>query len=678
MNAAAIATLKIPSPTVLTFRGPPRPGLIPQSGDPEHPYRWIRPESKTAPKANSQAGRAFEPEDSASMNGWGKEHFESWYYNQLNDDERRSASRYTGSDYQQINGSLRGKMEADSRTREEIRGLTSALDKSAIPEDVVTYRGISSGRHLGSMNPGDTFVDPGFTSTSLSSTSSSMFGGSGRGYLVEVIVPKGTKGGYLFSGAEQEVLLQRGTKFVVESKDPMPDDVSSIIRDRKILRMRVRVMGQEPVEAKAGFEAEHQRPKFIINTGSIDDRFIWEDEDLELIEPDEPNAEPVFSLFADFANCPPPLVEKAIIDRLGRKGTRCINPNQKAVGVPGGVGDALIAPSAAPPKLSPEEAKSQILSTTKGKLTKTSPKKLGQLATQLSNADGGARFVYLGDKDFGAVLPAPGILPDESYSDWKDRMSLESARRLIGNDAPLPDVMPDTTQKPDKDGFITLGEDVNPVRDANDQVREKMGVLKTRSPFMAQITGFDTKGWEADPVNSPGGQVIQSAVSEIFEGSPDRFSSDVQAAGGRPPKVAAARKDQAVAELKQSMEAEHAFWRERLGDNGTIRMYRGISTDDKQELGAVPLSGFPAESWTTDPSVASGFGNTMLARDVPINQIVTSHLSLLSSPTAETMNMSEFIVYTPPEGVDAEVIASAPPGIIERTTIARSRAGKMR
>lgn len=44
MNVATAITLKIPSPLVLTFRGPPRPGLVPQSGDPEHPYRWVRPD----------------------------------------------------------------------------------------------------------------------------------------------------------------------------------------------------------------------------------------------------------------------------------------------------------------------------------------------------------------------------------------------------------------------------------------------------------------------------------------------------------------------------------------------------------------------------------------------------------------------------------------------------------
>jgi len=27
----------------LAKQGPPRPGLVPKSGDPEHPVRWIRP-----------------------------------------------------------------------------------------------------------------------------------------------------------------------------------------------------------------------------------------------------------------------------------------------------------------------------------------------------------------------------------------------------------------------------------------------------------------------------------------------------------------------------------------------------------------------------------------------------------------------------------------------------------
>ena len=37
-------------PPILGKAGPPRPGLVPQSGDPQHPYRWIRPPKVSAHK----------------------------------------------------------------------------------------------------------------------------------------------------------------------------------------------------------------------------------------------------------------------------------------------------------------------------------------------------------------------------------------------------------------------------------------------------------------------------------------------------------------------------------------------------------------------------------------------------------------------------------------------------
>lgn len=36
----------------VTKQGPPRLGLVPQSGDPQHPYRWVRPKEDTSRRAD--------------------------------------------------------------------------------------------------------------------------------------------------------------------------------------------------------------------------------------------------------------------------------------------------------------------------------------------------------------------------------------------------------------------------------------------------------------------------------------------------------------------------------------------------------------------------------------------------------------------------------------------------
>ena len=49
--------------------GPPRPGLVPQSGDPEHPGRWVRPEDAGTPAGEVGSGEAFTPKNPITVRG---------------------------------------------------------------------------------------------------------------------------------------------------------------------------------------------------------------------------------------------------------------------------------------------------------------------------------------------------------------------------------------------------------------------------------------------------------------------------------------------------------------------------------------------------------------------------------------------------------------------------------
>ena len=183
-----------------------------------------------------------------------------------------------------------------------------------------------------------------------------------------------------------------------------------------------------------------------------------------------------------------------------------------------------------------------------------------------------------------------------------------------------------------------------------DNARKSMGILEGRSDFLADVTA----GWERSPKLGVDGQTVQAAVANIYEGSPERATkrTPVGIPTTNPKNI-----NQATSELKDSMNKEHAFWKSKLGEDGTIRLYRGLVERELPNLGQrKEPGGYPANSWTTDPEVAARFGNVVIAQEVPIDYIVASSFSLLSSPFAEQMKMKEFIVYNPPNGSQVEVV----------------------
>ncbi len=60
-------------PNTMRKNGPPRPGLVPQSGDPQHPYRWVRPKDAQPGQAPQQQQPQAQQELSPGENEAAKE-----------------------------------------------------------------------------------------------------------------------------------------------------------------------------------------------------------------------------------------------------------------------------------------------------------------------------------------------------------------------------------------------------------------------------------------------------------------------------------------------------------------------------------------------------------------------------------------------------------------------------
>lgn len=154
------------------------------------------------------------------------------------DDELKVLRDYTGSGYGPMNNTLRS--SKGKRTNAKIRTMDAAIERAApVPERVELVRN-STLRQLGITTTkgdprnlvGSEFVDHGYMSTSLSR------GGAMQGDVRMILnVPPGTKGIYVsgdggkkgpqiisdYGGGESEIILARGSRFVVTKVSKVGD-----------------------------------------------------------------------------------------------------------------------------------------------------------------------------------------------------------------------------------------------------------------------------------------------------------------------------------------------------------------------------------------------------------------------------------------------------------------------
>ena len=176
--------------------------------------------------------RRFKPEDPESHEYGQKEIFNKV---QLTDAEKESLSQYGGVFYTSVNDQMRKGIPIpdDYACRKDIvEQLKSAVGKGSVPDDVVVFRGMDQKfidkfmkkNKITDINQlaGKVIEDKGFVSTSLDSKVPLNFLGTGKkggGVIMDIKVPKGSKGLYISSlgyDYEREILFSPAN-FVIQS-----------------------------------------------------------------------------------------------------------------------------------------------------------------------------------------------------------------------------------------------------------------------------------------------------------------------------------------------------------------------------------------------------------------------------------------------------------------------------
>ena len=152
---------------------------------------------------------------------------------ELDDEQRGAIQEYTAAGYRDINGFLRGTTKLTgtrlSNAKGRIMDIDSAIDRSRLPESIVTYRGMVDRDKLFS-DPqaliGKTITVKTFSSTTLQRQIAEDFGeeskpGANDGVLFRIHIPKGSSALYvsaskLGGNGEAELLLSRSSKFKIK------------------------------------------------------------------------------------------------------------------------------------------------------------------------------------------------------------------------------------------------------------------------------------------------------------------------------------------------------------------------------------------------------------------------------------------------------------------------------
>lgn len=140
-------------------------------------------------------------------------------------EEDRAIRDYTGSSYFVVNGFLRFGDEASPDAKAIIGRLDEAIARSSLPETCTLFRGLDPD-YVRDLEPGTTFVDKGFVSTSLDPGVAHVFaveeGEQGAGYpqgpitaaMLRISASEGQPA-LSWMSSEHEVILPRDSAFVV-------------------------------------------------------------------------------------------------------------------------------------------------------------------------------------------------------------------------------------------------------------------------------------------------------------------------------------------------------------------------------------------------------------------------------------------------------------------------------
>lgn len=141
--------------------------------------------------------------------------------------ERDSINTYTGSAYQSINDQLRNIGPTGGFQDRMIKGIESGIRNSVIKKDTTVWRGTKGWLDKDSVESliGTVQSDKAFMSTTVAcGENSPAYSFMGSGMMYEIRVPKGTRAAYAKTisriQGEEEMILQRGSKFLVLGVEP--------------------------------------------------------------------------------------------------------------------------------------------------------------------------------------------------------------------------------------------------------------------------------------------------------------------------------------------------------------------------------------------------------------------------------------------------------------------------
>lgn len=151
--------------------------------------------------------------------------------------EKSGVLAYSGNTYKSINEQLRdGKIGSQAA---RIKAIDSAISKAPLPRDMTLHRGtddfkLPNGMNFSDLKPGDSFVEPAYSSTSAGSSAAF----SHKDVRMVISAPKGYPAAPIPSANahENEMLLRRNSRFKVTKREKIGSKVVlhvTLIHDKK-------------------------------------------------------------------------------------------------------------------------------------------------------------------------------------------------------------------------------------------------------------------------------------------------------------------------------------------------------------------------------------------------------------------------------------------------------------
>ena len=201
-----------------------------------YPARTVK---YTEDQPRDDRGRFGESGSSASTmstSEWDRQ--ASAYQQRLTDAQQHAIESYKGW-ASAVNLPLRGKGELDKEGKSTVRLLDRAIEYGHLSEATVLTRMIADAPAITNLQPGDSFVDKGYVSTTTSDEyTKSWLGGLGDGAkyatMLKIEAPADTHCAYGFTNRaefenEKEVILPRGGTFTVRNVTPATETDPKII-----------------------------------------------------------------------------------------------------------------------------------------------------------------------------------------------------------------------------------------------------------------------------------------------------------------------------------------------------------------------------------------------------------------------------------------------------------------